>query len=74
MASIKKAAGAAVATVRGALTRASRWLADVNNVRDVHVYGGGILAAVGLGMLHPSAGIVPLGVFLAWLGLRAPRR
>ena len=40
------------------------------DVRDLHVYGGGILVAVGAWIILPGAGLVVFGALLVYLGLR----
>lgn len=43
-------------------------------VIDAHLYGGGLLAAFGIGeLILPSAGAIVFGCWLAYLGLRATR-
>lgn len=50
-----------------ALARSLRPIAP--DVRDVHVYGGTVLAGVGLGLFHPGAGMAFAGIVLAVIGL-----
>lgn len=38
--------------------------------RDLHVYGGGVLMAVGMGCLWRPAGLIVFGAFLLYMGLR----
>jgi hypothetical protein len=43
------------------------------DARDLHVYGGGALVAVGAWIILPGAGLVAFGALLVYLGLRTPR-
>lgn len=51
-----------------------RWLAKVRPAlpgpRDAHVYGGGLLLAIGAQVLSP--GLAVFGALLLYLGLRVP--
>ncbi len=38
--------------------------------RDIHIYGGAVIAAAGLEWIYNGVGIVAFGVFMAWIGLR----
>jgi hypothetical protein len=40
------------------------------DLRDIHVYGGGLLIAVGAWMWFPPAAPMVLGALLVYLGLR----
>ena len=40
--------------------------------RDLHVYGGGALVAVGVALAWPPGGWIAFGVLLVYLGLRRP--
>lgn len=42
-------------------------------LRDLHVYGGGVLVASGLSLASPPAGPIALGVLFIFLGLRRVR-
>jgi hypothetical protein len=53
---------------RLALQRLIPWLPDA---RDLHVYGGGLLIAIGAWQLHPAAGWIVMGALLVGLGLRS---
>lgn len=37
-----------------------------------HVYGGGLVLAIGAGMAYPPAGLISLGALLLYIGLRRP--
>jgi hypothetical protein len=38
------------------------------DARDVHVYGGGLLLALGAGAYSPAAGLIVFGALLLYLG------
>jgi hypothetical protein len=38
---------------------------------DAHLYGGGLLVAIGVGMYSVGAGLIALGALLVYLGWRA---
>lgn len=40
-------------------------------LQDVHVYGGGAVASLGLALAYLPAGIALFGVLLVYLGLRS---
>jgi hypothetical protein len=42
---------------------------DGYTVRNLHAYGGASIVALGAGWVYPPAGVIVMGVFLAWLGL-----
>lgn len=47
---------------------------DSPDIVDAHVYGGALIATVGLAMwVHWSVGMLGMGTFLAYLGLRRKR-
>jgi len=43
------------------------------DARDLHVYGGGLLVALGAWMTYPPAAPAVFGALLLYLGLRSPR-
>ena len=50
------------------LRRLAPYLPDL---RDLHVYGGGLLVALGISWLtRPGAGLMAFGALLLYLGLR----
>ena len=63
--------------MREKIRKVKAWLSVENNlnglVRDLHVYGGLLLAAGGIAAFLPPAAFIVSGVFLAWLGLRVPQ-
>lgn len=40
------------------------------DLRDLHVYGGILLAGVGAGMLNIPSALLVVGLLIAYLGLR----
>lgn len=57
--------------MEGVVRRAlSRLRAALPDLRDIHVYGGGLMVAAGAWMAYPPAGPVALGALLLYLGLR----
>lgn len=52
------------------MKKLARALAGAFDLRDLHCYGGALLAAGGLWMIGPPYALVALGIFFAWLGLR----
>ncbi len=47
------------------------WGGIAEVVTDAHRYGGGLLAAAGIGLwVEPAAALVVFGAWLAYLGLR----
>lgn len=36
---------------------------------DAHVYGGGLLFAIGASLAYPPLGPIAFGAFILWLGL-----
>lgn len=49
---------------------AARLRPALPSVRDLHVYGGGVLVALGAWMAWPPAAPAVLGLLLLYLGLR----
>lgn len=60
--------------VAAALRRAARsGRSALPSFRDLHVYGGAALVGWGIaGLLSAAAGVVAVGAFLVYLGLRRP--
>ena len=40
------------------------------DLQDLHVYGGGLLVAIGAGLAYPPAGPFAFGLVLLYLGIR----
>jgi len=42
------------------------WMPDLH---DVHIYGGGLLAGIGLWLIAPALGLIGFGLVLVVLGI-----
>ena len=51
-------------------SRLARLVPFLPSLRDLHVYGGGILVAVGAGNMWAPLGPAVFGILLVYLGLR----
>ena len=60
------------AAINGAQSGAARIVTRLRpllpDARDLHVYGGGLLVALGAGMYSPAAGLMVFGALLLYLG------